>query len=64
MKFFICSLLFVFVSCQPGFKTVISQGGLDYLKGIGLEILKIQLAHLDIRDISGKTNILLQTLFN
>ncbi|XP_038070362.1 lipopolysaccharide-binding protein-like [Patiria miniata] len=44
-------------TARPGFQARISQSGLNYLRDAGLAILKEEIKHLSIPDISGKANV-------
>lgn len=53
-------LLFLSTLCVegrlPGFKAVITQGGVDYIKDVAVPILLSQLSSVDIPDIDGSTS--------
>lgn len=50
------------VSAQPGFKTTLTQSGLDYLRTIGVELLQQALSSLKIPDITGSTGTPIGTI--
>ncbi|KJE90290.1 LBP/BPI/CETP family protein [Capsaspora owczarzaki ATCC 30864] len=41
----------------PGFRTQVTQSGLDYLRSVGVPLLVAQIVGIDIPDISGKTSV-------
>eukprot|EP01116_Phalansterium_solitarium_P018699 TRINITY_DN5049_c0_g1_i1.p1 TRINITY_DN5049_c0_g1~~TRINITY_DN5049_c0_g1_i1.p1 ORF type:complete len:515 (-),score=215.13 TRINITY_DN5049_c0_g1_i1:375-1880(-) len=44
------------VAAQPGFKTTLTQNGVNYLETVGIEFLQKALASLTVPDINGKTS--------